>query len=116
MHSGAAVAAARFREEEHMSFVTTLPAMLASAAGELQGIGSAVVAGNAAAATPTTAVVPAAADQVSALTAAHFAAHGALYQELSAQATAIHELFCTTLATSAGSYACAEAANAASVL
>jgi hypothetical protein len=29
---------------------------------------------------------------VSALTAAHFAAQGVLYQELSAQATAIHEL------------------------
>ena len=99
-----------------MSFVTALPAMLASAAGELQSIGSAVVAGNMAAAAPTTEVVPAAADEVSALTAPHFAAHAAPYQELSAQATAIHELFVITLGASAGSYAVAEAANAAAVL
>jgi hypothetical protein len=99
-----------------MSYVTALPAILASAAGELQSIGSAVAAGNTAAAAPTTGVVPAAADEVSALTAAHFAAHAALYQELSHQATAIHELFVSTLATSAGSYAAAEAANAAQCL
>ena len=98
-----------------MSFVTALPAMLAAAAGQLQNIGSAVAAGNSAAAGPTTGVVPAAADEVSALTAAHFAAHGALYQELSAQATAIHELFVSALGTSAGSYAVTEAANAAAV-
>jgi hypothetical protein len=99
-----------------MSYVTALPAMLASAAGELQSIGAVVAAGNAAAAAPTTGVVPAAADEVSALTAAHFATHGVLYQELSAQATAIHELFVTTLGASAGSYAAAEAANAAQCL
>ena len=58
-----------------MSFVTTQPESLAKAAGNLQGIGSAMTAGNAAAAAPTTGVVPAAADEVSALTAAQFAAH-----------------------------------------
>ena len=99
-----------------MSFVTALPPMMASAAGDLQSIGSAVAAGNMAAAAPTTGVVPAAADEVSALTAAHFAAHGALYQAVSAQATAVHELFVSTLATSAGSYEAAEAANAAQCL
>ena len=99
-----------------MSFVTALPVELASAAADLQSIGAVVAAGNTAAAAPTTGVVPAAADEVSALTAAHFAAHGALYQELSAQATAIHELFVSTLGASACSYAVAEAANAASVL
>jgi PE family len=99
-----------------MSFVTTLPEALASAAGDLQNIGAAVAAGNTAAAAPTTGVVPAAADEVSALTAAQFAVHAALYQELSAQATAIHELFVSTLGISAGSYAAAEAANAAAAL
>jgi hypothetical protein len=99
-----------------MSFVTTHPEMLTSAAGVLQNIGAAVAAGNTAAAAPTTGVVPAAADEVSALTAAQFAAHAALYQELSAQATAIHELFVSTLGTSAGSYAACEAANAAAAL
>ncbi len=69
-------------------------------------------AGNAAAMAPITGVVPAAADEVSALTAAHFAAHGAMYQTLSAQAQAIHEMFVTTLQASGGSYAETEAANA----
>src|SRR5580658_2309112 len=96
-----------------MSYVTTHPEMLSAAAGNLQGIGAVVSAGNAAAAGPTTGVVPAAADEVSALTAAQFAAHAQLYQAVAAQAAAIHEQFVNTLTTSAGSYAATEAANAA---
>ena len=96
-----------------MSYVTTRPEMLSAAAGNLQDIGAAVSAGNAAAAAPTTGVLPAAADEVSALTAAQFAAHAQMYQDFSAQAAAIHEQFVATLATSAGSYLATEAANAA---
>jgi hypothetical protein len=96
-----------------MSFVTTQPEALAAAAGTLQGIGSTMSAQNAAAAAPTTGVMPAAADEVSALTAAQFAAHAQMYQAVSAQAAAIHEMFVNTLATSSGSYAAPEAANAA---
>ena len=96
-----------------MSFVTTQPEALAAAAGSLQGIGASMNAQNAAAAAPTTGVVPAAADEVSALTAAQFAAHAQMYQSVSAQAAAIHELFVSTLTTSAGSYAATEVANAA---
>ncbi|BBZ48179.1 PE family protein [Mycobacterium parmense] len=99
-----------------MSFVTTQPLVLVSAAAGLQGIGAAVEAGNAAASAPTTGVAPAAADEVSALTAAHFAAQAVQYQALSAQAAAIHEAFITTLVASAGSYATTEVANAAAVL
>ena len=99
-----------------MSFVTTHPEMLALAAGDLHGIGSAMAAGNMAAAAPTAGVVPAAADEVSALTAAQFATHAQMYQAVSAQATAIHELFVNTLGISAGSYAATEAANAAAAL
>ena len=99
-----------------MSFVTTQPEALTTAAGTLQGLGSAMAAQNAAAAAPTTGVVPAAADEVSAETAAQFAAHASLYQAVSAQATAIDELFVATLGTSAGSYAATEAANAAATL
>ena len=95
-----------------MSFVTAQPEALTVAAGALQGIGSAMSAQNAAAAAPTTDVIPAAADEVSALTAAQFAAHAQMYQAVSAQAAAIHEMFVTTLGTSAGSYAVTEAANA----
>src|SRR5436305_7152909 len=97
-----------------MSFVTTQPEALAAAAGSLQGIGSSFAAQNAAAAAPTTGVVPAAADEVSALTAAQFAAHAQLYQAVAAQAAAIHEQIVITLGTSAGSYAATEACNAAS--
>jgi hypothetical protein len=96
-----------------MSFVTAQPDVLTAAAGDLQGIGSVMVAQNAAVAGPTTGVIPAAADEVSALTAAQFAAHAQMYQAVSAHAAAIHELFTTTLKTSACSYAATEAANAA---
>jgi len=54
-----------------MSFVSTQPEALTAAAGSLQGIGSAMSAQNAAVAAPTTGVVSAAADEVSALTAAN---------------------------------------------
>jgi hypothetical protein len=96
-----------------MSFVTTQPEALSAAAANLAGIGSALNAQNSAAAAPTTGVVPAAADEVSALTAAQFAAHAQMYQAVSAQAAAIHEMFVNTLGLSAGSYAATEAANAA---
>ena len=96
-----------------MSFVTTQPESLSAAAANLQGIGAALAAQNTAAAAPTTAVTPAAADEVSALTAAQFAAHAQMYQAVSAQATAIHEMFVNTLGISAGTYDATEAANAA---
>jgi hypothetical protein len=99
-----------------MSFVTTQPEELTAAAGTLQSLGAGMDAGNAAAAAPTTGVVPAAADEVSALTAAQFSTHGELYQAISAQAAAIHQMFVNTLGVSAGSYAAAEAANAAAAL
>jgi PE family len=99
-----------------MSFVTTQPEMLSSAAGQLQGVGAAIAAQNAAVAAPTTGVIPAAADEVSALTAAQFAAHAQTYQAVSAQAAAMHEMFVRILSASAGSYATTEAANAVAAL
>jgi PE family len=95
-----------------MSFVTTQPEALSAAATSLAGIGSTLSAQNAAAATPTTGVIPAAADEVSALTASQFAVHAQMYQAVSAQAEAIHQLFVSTLGTSATSYAATEVANA----
>ena len=97
-----------------MSFVTTLPEELAAAAAKLEGIGSAMAAQNAAAAAPTTGVIPAAADEVSALQATQFAAFGNLYQSVSAQAQAVHQALVNVLGTSAGSYADTEANNQAS--
>jgi hypothetical protein len=93
-------------------FVATHPELLSTAAGELQAISSAMTAHNAAAAGPTGAVVPAALDEVSTLTAAQFARYAGQYQAIAAQATAIHETFINTLSTSAASYAATEAANA----
>ena len=63
-----------------MSFVTTQPEALRTAAGNLQGVGSAMSAANGAAAAQATGVVPAAADEVSALTATQFAAYAQMYQ------------------------------------
>jgi len=61
-------------------------------------------------------VIPAAADAVSALTAAQFATHAQIYQPVGAQAAAIHALFVATLGASASSYAATEAANAAALI
>jgi hypothetical protein len=77
------------------------------------GIGSATAAHNAAAAIPTGGVIPAAADQVSALAGAPLAAHAGRYQAVAAQAAAIHQMFVNTLSASAASYTVTEAANAA---
>src|ERR1700722_3735109 len=95
-----------------MSFVSTQPTEVSAAAENLQGIGSAMTAQNVAAATPINGVLPAAAAGVSALTAVQFATHAQMYQAISAQAAAIHQMFVDTLGTSAGSYATTEAANA----
>ena len=95
-----------------MSFLSTQPTELTAAAENLQGIGSSLTVQNSAAAAPTTGVLPAAADEVSALTAAQFATHAQMYQAISAQAAAIHDMFVNTLGVSAGSYAATEAANA----
>ncbi|AOS92811.1 MULTISPECIES: PE family protein [Mycobacterium] len=94
-----------------MSFVTAQPEILATTANDLRNIGSGLAAQNAAASTPTTGVIPAAADEVSALTATQFVAHAQLYQAVSAQAAAVCDLFVRTLAASAVSYAATEALN-----
>lgn len=99
-----------------MTFVTTQPDMLTAAAGQLEGLGAAMTAQNEAVAAPTTGVIPAAADEVSALTAALFTNHAQTYQAVSAQAAAMHEMFVRVLSASAGSYATTEAANAAAAL
>ncbi len=96
-----------------MSFVTTQPEALAAAASALQHLGTSMGAENAAAAAPTTGLVPAAADEVSALQATQFAAYGSLYQAVSSQAAAIHQMLVNTLGSSAGSYGATEAANRA---
>jgi hypothetical protein len=95
-----------------MSFKSALPEALTAAADTLLGVGSGMNARNAAATGSTTAVVPAAADDVWALTAAPFATHAQMYPAVSPHSAAMREKFMKTLRTRAGSYATAEAANA----
>ena len=96
-----------------MSFVTTQPEDLSGAAANLAGLGDAMATRNAAAATPTTGLAPAASDIVSAVTAAQFGKHGAAYQQIAAQAALVHEQVVATLRSGAGAYALTEVANAA---
>jgi hypothetical protein len=75
--------------------------------------GSGGSGGQAAAATPTTGILAAGADEVSAAVAAVFDAHAQGDQAPSTQAAAFHQQFAQALNAGAGAYASAEAANAA---
>ncbi|PHO57376.1 PE PGRS family protein, partial [Mycobacterium tuberculosis variant bovis] len=95
-----------------MSFVVTAPPVLASAASDLGGIASMISEANAMAAVRTTALAPAAADEVSAAIAALFGSHGQHYQAISAQVAAYQERFVLALSQASSTYAVAEAASA----
>jgi hypothetical protein len=96
-----------------MSYVNTAPAAIAAAAAQLEGVGTSFATESAGAASATTAIAPAAADEVSALQAGVFSTYGQLYQTVSAKAQAIHQQFVNTLQQSSGSYQETEAANQA---
>ena len=95
-----------------MSLVTAAPELMTVAATDLANIGSTISAAHLVAATPTVAVIPAAADEVSSGIAHLFSQHAQDYQALAGQAAAFHEQFVQHLTSSAGSYASAEAASA----
>jgi hypothetical protein len=67
-----------------MSFVMAVPEVLGTAATDLARIGSSLSEANAAAVAPTTGILAAAEDEVSAAIAAGFSAHGQGFQALSA--------------------------------
>src|ERR1700757_4945634 len=96
-----------------MSFVMAAPELVTAAATDLAGIESALSEARAAAATRTTGVLAAAEDEVSAVIAVLFSAHGQGFQALGAQAAAFHAQFVQALTVGAGSYVGAEAANVA---
>ncbi|QQW32446.1 PE family protein [Mycobacterium marinum] len=98
-----------------MSYVAAVPEALTAAASDVAGIGTTISSANAAASAPTTGVLAAAGDQVSAQVAALFSSHGEIYQRLSSQLSTFHDQFAAALNTSANSYASAEA-NAAKTL
>jgi PE family len=76
-----------------MSYLVAAPETLSAAAGNLEGIGWALTAANAAASTQTTGLVAMAADEVSAALTAAFSSHAQHYQALSAQAAAVYSEF-----------------------
>ncbi|WP_373234357.1 PE family protein, partial [Mycobacterium marinum] len=94
-----------------MSFVVVVPEMLSMAATDLASVGSALSAANTAAAAPTTSILAAAGDEVSAAVAALFSVHAHNYQALGRQAAAFHAQFVAALSAGGGGYGAAEAAN-----
>jgi hypothetical protein len=94
-----------------MSYVIATPELMTSAATDLATIGANVSAAHLVAAARTTAVLPAAADEVSASIAHLFSQHAANYQALAGQAAAFNNQFVHNLTSGAGAYASAEAAN-----
>ncbi len=98
-----------------MPYVIAAPEPMAAAAADLATIGSSLQVAYAEAAAPTVALVPAAADEVSATVAQLFSAHAEGYQALAGHATAFHEHFSHNVTASAHSYATAEGANASSL-
>jgi PE family len=95
-----------------MSFISATPEYLAAAASDLANIASTLSSANAAALGPTSSVLAAGADEVSATIAALFDSHAAAYQALSAQAALFHQQFVNIMSGCAAQYALTEAANA----
>ncbi|MBX9979094.1 MAG: PE family protein, partial [Mycobacterium gordonae] len=84
-----------------MSFAVVAPASLATAAGDLSGIGSAVTAANAAAASRTTSLAAAAQDEVSTAIASLFTGYAREYEALSVRADALRARFVVALSDAA---------------
>jgi hypothetical protein len=95
-----------------MSGVIAAPELMAEAATYLATIGSNLSAAHSAAAARTLAVLPAAADEVSASIAQLFSQYARDYQALAAKAGAFEEQLVQILNASAGAYANIEAAIA----
>jgi hypothetical protein len=87
-----------------MSFVIADPQVMASVGVQLAGLGATLEDANAAAA-PALAVVPAAADEVSAAIADAFTGFGHEYQAMASQAAAFHQAFSKNLTANAAAYA-----------
>src|ERR1700730_17900992 len=96
-----------------MANLITAPETLASTAADVQGIGSAINAARANAAGPTTGLLPAAEDEVSAAIAKLFGAYGQEFQSVVSQAASFHNEFTQALAAAGNAYLEAEGANAA---
>ncbi|TDL05470.1 PE family protein [Mycobacterium paragordonae] len=89
-----------------------VPEFVSAAAADVARVGSAVGEATAAASSPTTGVLAAAADEVSEAIATLFSSHGQAFQAASAQVAAFHDQFVGLLNASVGRYVSAEAAAA----
>jgi hypothetical protein len=98
-----------------MSAVIVRPELIEGAATDLAAIGSALNAAHLTAAPATSAVLPAAADEISTRLAHLFSQHAQDYQRLADKATAFHDQFVQHLTASVSTYAGAEAANTAAL-
>ncbi|ORB86390.1 PE family protein [Mycobacterium kansasii] len=94
------------------SFVIVSPEAMGAAAEDLTGMGSALRAANAAAASWTTSLAVAAQDAVSAAIASLFGGYARDYQALSTQVALLHDSFVQAVAVGVVSYATAEATSA----
>src|SRR5262249_18707497 len=95
-----------------MSYVIAAPEIMTSAATDLSNIGSALSAAQAAAAAPTTGVLAAAEDVVSASIAAVFSSQCQQFQARGAQAAVFHDQFVRLLSSGGIAYGATDAANA----
>src|SRR5271168_313246 len=95
-----------------MSYLIAAPEFVSAAATDLAQIGETISHANAAAASPTSSVLAAGADEVSAAISSLFGAHAQAYQSLSTQAASFHQQFVQLLHGGAAQYAHTEAANA----
>ncbi|AYE93767.1 PE family protein [Mycobacterium paragordonae] len=95
-----------------MSFLLAEPQAMVAAATDIEGIGATLSAASAAAAVPTSNVLAAAGDEVSAAIANLFGTFGLEYQDVVTQFEAFHNEFQRTLAAAGSAYVQAEAAAA----
>ncbi len=99
-----------------MTSLHTQPQLIKTAARRVAEIRSAIGAAKAEAAGPTTCLMAAAADEVSAATAKLFGSYARDYQAVLSQAAAFHEDFAAALASAGNAYATAEAANVSGIV
>lgn len=99
-----------------MSYVFAQTPALAAAATELSGIGAAIGAAAGAAAAPTTGIMSAAADEVSAAIADLFGTYGVEFQSVGTRIGALYDGLVQQLNATVSSYANAEAINTAALV
>jgi PE-PPE domain/PE family len=93
-----------------MTYLIAEPEFMTAVAADVEQIGSAIGAANAAAAGPTSGVIAPAADEVSAAITKLFGQFGQEYRAAVAQAAVFHSQFARALTAAGGAYAAAEAA------